>query len=374
MKWGCLRLKRAANLWALLAVTVAAGLLWNTQAVSAGVRSGLDACAAVIIPSLFPFMILAALISSTSVGVTLSRAVSRITRKVIGLPENLGAVLLMSFIGGFPVGARMLSTMLSRREIHPETAEYALCFCVNAGPSFLVSAVGASMFRSISAGLWLLAAQLLSALTIAAWTCRRHFSKQSTSVPPVGSPIPQDTFVAAVQSASAGILGICAFVVAFAAITALLRAAGLLSLLSGFLSTVFPSLGQPFFSAALTGLLEVTGGCIQAAALGGRAGYTLCAFLVSFSSLSILFQVKSCFSDTCPLRFGPLFRSRLLHGSLTALLASLFYRMIPSAEVAAWVGSGLPAPQATPNMTVTAACLICMCTILVFFPSQRHKV
>ena len=144
-------MKCAKYLLAASAAAAAVGLLWKTKEVSEGVRAGLGSCAAVIIPSLFPFMILAGLIAATQAGAVLSRAVSGFTRRVIGMPENLGAVLLMSFVGGFPVGARMLSDMLARREIDRETAERALCCCVNAGPSFLISAVGAGMLGSRAA-------------------------------------------------------------------------------------------------------------------------------------------------------------------------------------------------------------------------------
>lgn len=139
----------------------------------------------------------------------------------------------------------------------------------------------------------------------------------------------RDAFVNAVRSAASGILSICAFVVAFSAVTALLRAVGLTGALAGALGKLFPALGEPFFTAALAGLLEVTGGCIAAASLGGRAGILLCAFLVSFSSLSIIFQVRSCFFDGCGVRFGRFYRSRLLHGGLTTLFAALFARWLP---------------------------------------------
>lgn len=97
-------MKCAKYLLSASAAAAAVGLLWKTKEVSEGVRAGLGSCAAVIIPSLFPFMILAGLIAATQAGAVLSRAVSGFTRRVIGMPENLGAVLLMSFVGGFPVG------------------------------------------------------------------------------------------------------------------------------------------------------------------------------------------------------------------------------------------------------------------------------
>lgn len=348
-------MKCAKYLLAASAAAAAVGLLWKTKEVSQGVRAGLGSCAAVIIPSLFPFMILAGLIAATQAGAVLSRAVSGFTRRVIGMPENLGAVLLMSFVGGFPVGARMLSDMLARREIDRETAERALCCCVNAGPSFLISAVGAGMLGSRAAGLALLGAQVLSSLAVGAPERSR------------------DAFVNAVRSAASGILSICAFVVAFSAVTALLRAVGLTGALAGALGKLFPALGEPFFTAALAGLLEATGGCIAAASLGGRAGFLLCAFLVSFSSLSIIFQVRSCFFDGCGVRFGRFYRSRLLHGGLTTLFAALFARWLPPAVLAASASLSAPVPRADPHAVLPALCLLCMCSILAF-PEWRRNV
>ena len=363
-------MKCAKYLLAASAAAAAVGLLWKTKEVSQGVRAGLGSCAAVIIPSLFPFMILAGLIAATQAGAVLSRAVSGFTRRVIGMPENLGAVLLMSFVGGFPVGARMLSDMLARREIDRETAERALCCCVNAGPSFLISAVGAGMLGSRAAGLALLGAQVLSSLAVGALA----FRGARAGSPPARAPErSRDAFVNAVRSAASGILSICAFVVAFSAVTALLRAVGLTGALAGALGKLFPALGEPFFTAALAGLLEATGGCIAAASLGGRAGFLLCAFLVSFSSLSIIFQVRSCFFDGCGVRFGRFYRSRLLHGGLTTLFAALFARWLPPAVLAASASLSAPVPRADPHAVLPALCLLCMCSILAF-PEWRRNV
>lgn len=364
-------MKRIDSSLAALAVLTAAGLLWKTREVAEGVRAGLTACAGVVIPSLFPFMILAGLLCATRAGAALSRAVSGFTRRVLGLPENLGAVFLMSFLGGFPVGARMLSDLLGRRETDRETAERALCFCVNAGPSFLISAVGAGMLGSRMAGLSLLAAQVLSSLVIGAALFRSGPVRKCADMPPM--PMSgRGAFVSAVQSASAGILGICAFVTAFSAAGALLRALGITGALARILGVLFPTLGEPFFSAALTGVLEVTGGCMAAAGLHGLSGYLLCAFLVSFSSLSIIFQVQSCFPAQSGVQFQKFYLSRLAHGALTTIFAALFWRLLPPAALSAAAVAGTPVPRADPAMAVTAVCLICMCSMLLLPAPKRN--
>ena len=355
-------MKRTGTLPAVLAVCTAAGLLWKTHEVAEGVRTGLSVCAQTVIPSLFPFMVLAGLIASTSAGVRLSRAVSAVTKELLGLPEALGAVLLMSFVGGFPVGAKMLSSMLERRQIDSETASYSLCFCVNAGPSFLISAVGAAMLGSLRAGVVLLGAQVLSALIICAFVSRRRL-KPVAQVN--GVPSSSAAFVEAVQGAASGMIGICAFITAFSALTAMLNALGLVRAVCRGLGYVFPQLGISFFSALFTGLMEVTSGCKAAAALHTRAGFALCAFLVSSSSLSISFQVQSCFPTGSRVRFTPYYLSRLIHGGITALLAWFGWNLLPKKELAVMIFAGRPVPQATPNMIISSACLICMCAILV---------
>ncbi len=362
-------MKQVRWLWTPLAVMTAVGLLWKTQEVSAGVREGLTRCATVVIPSLFPFMILAGLISASRVGTVLSRWIAHPAGWLIGLPGSLGAAFLMSFVGGYPVGARMLSSMLKRQEIDSDTAAVALCFCVNAGPSFLISAVGAGMLGSRKAGMLLLAAQICSALVVGRISCRT-LHRKSVKAPSAG-PLDSNGFVHAVQGASAGILGICAFVVAFSAITALLNALGILQTASQMLGALFPSLGVPFFSAGIAGLLEVTNGCTLAASLHTRIGFALCGFLVSFSSLSILFQVKACFPDRTGLPLRPFYLSRLAHGCLTALLSWFFWGLLPPEELAAAIMQGTPIPHTSPNMVISSTCLIAMCSILLL-PKRKN--
>lgn len=350
---------------AAVAVLAAAGLLCKTAEVAAGARAGLAACGGTLIPTLFPFMVLAGLIGGTRAGETLGGAVAWMLRPLMRLPKRLGTVLLMSFAGGFPVGARMLAAMLAREEIDPKTAGRALCFCVNAGPSFLVSAVGAGMLHSKAAGLLLLAAQLLSAIIIGAVLFHSEPPALPTARHKPTTVSAGNLFVGAVRDASAGMLTICAFVVAFSAIAALLEAVGLLGWVAQGIGTLLPHLGASFFAAALSGLLEVTGGCIRAATLGTRAGFVLCAFLASFSSLSIIFQIRACFPADSGVSFRPFFRSRLAHGGLTAAFASLLWQFIPPEGIAAATLAGTPIPIATPNTAITALCLIGMCSLLL---------
>lgn len=363
-------MKRTGKISAILAVCIAGGLLWKTQEVAQGVHTGLSVCAGTVIPSLFPFMILAGFIASTKAGLQLSQAVSIVTNRVLGLPKALGAVLLMSFIGGFPVGAKMLSTMLERNQIDSRTASLALCYCVNAGPSFLISAVGAAMLGSLRAGVILLCAQILSALIICGVLCRM----KKTPVSALSTPkMTSGAFVEAVRSAASGMLGICAFITAFSALTAFLQALGVFNVVCNALAHVFPELGVSFFSALFTGLLEVTNGCKAAAALHTHSGFVLCAFLVSFSSFSISFQVQSCFSNGSCVKFTPYYISRIIHAGITGFFAWIGWAFLPEKDVAAVVIHAEPVTKIAPNMFISSICLICMCAILLLNVPRKTK-
>lgn len=351
------------NLSAIFTLLAAWGLLRYAPEVGAGVRSGLQNCAGLLIPSLFPFMILAALVGATAAGQRLSIWTATLVRPLTGLPEKIGASFFMSFLGGFPVGAQMLNRQLEQGEIDIDTASRALCCCVNAGPSFLIGAVGAML--SPAAGVLLLFAQILSSLCVAAIQFRgRPIARQN---PFAAMPKGSEALVESVRSAATGMFGICAFVTAFSALTALLRACGLMGAVCGFLGILFPRLGEPFFAAAISGFLEVTNGCLAAGQL--PQGLMLCAFLVSFSSLSIIFQVKSCFSR--PIPFGRFYRSRFLHGSFTCFFVFLGRRFLPDVLSAAAL-SGKPVVSAQPNTLISGACLVAMCTILILTPTGKQ--
>ncbi|MFA9382095.1 MAG: hypothetical protein ACERKO_13650, partial [Acetanaerobacterium sp.] len=123
---------------ALLVIGVAVLYFCNAQAVSAGVRDGLLVCANTLIPSLFPFMILCAFIVNSRLSDYLSAPFAFFTARVLRLPAFTGSVFLLSLVGGYPVGARMIAQLYREGRISGHTASRMLLFCVNAGPAFLI--------------------------------------------------------------------------------------------------------------------------------------------------------------------------------------------------------------------------------------------
>lgn len=120
-------LRRAPSLLgAGILLLLAAALLVLSKEVGDGVREGLSICTNVVIPSLFPFMILSSFLALSPLSELISRPLSPITRRLFHLPPELGATVLMSFVGGYPVGAKTIASLVREKKLSQETAPGAL--------------------------------------------------------------------------------------------------------------------------------------------------------------------------------------------------------------------------------------------------------
>ena len=75
--------------------------------------------------------------------------------------------MLSALIGGYPSAAKCINDLVLESALDRKTASKMLCYCVNAGPPFLISAVGTMGFGSFGIGLLLFVAQFLSSAIIA---------------------------------------------------------------------------------------------------------------------------------------------------------------------------------------------------------------
>ena len=100
-----------------------------------GAREGLNLCALIVIPALFPFMALCAFISQSGLSARLGKLLSPVTRVLFHLEGNAGAAILMSWIGGYPVGARSADALYQQGQISLSDAQRMLpdgrsCFVI----------------------------------------------------------------------------------------------------------------------------------------------------------------------------------------------------------------------------------------------------
>ena len=339
---GPLRARASTITLALLCLGLALLLTLYSPLASQGARDGLVLCGQVIIPSLFPFLVLgnlfAQLISKRPASQNQPAAQGRGTLRARTMhfllrqpPVALG-VIFLGFLGGYPAGAKTAAQLMERGALTKVQAQRLQLFCVNAGPAYLLGAIGSALLGSKQAGL-LLFASLTAAGCVMAFVSRfwdapgtEDDSPLLTANPQIMSSSPLRTVndagvLSAVAQATAATMGICAWVVLFSALCALLR------LLPHAVWPAIPSLNV---------FLEVSSG----AAAIIRKGTTLpvlCAAL-GWGGLSVHCQILADLRKTgLPLRV--FFTSRLMHGALAAAICWQLSSRFPVEQTTAAIAS-----------------------------------
>lgn len=328
------------------ALAFAGGILLSPQTAAQGVRDGLSLCGQIVIPSLFPFLALSAFLVQSGLAQQAGRILRPVTKMLFRLPGAAGSAILMSLIGGYPVGARMTAQLLDAALITKPQAQRMLLFCVNSGPAFLISAVGAAMLQNRRAGAILCISLTASALLIG--LCSRFFAREEPPAahepPPQASPAITQALVDAASQGCAGIVSICVWVILFSCTAALL---GLLPLPAS-------------LRLLLQCFLEVTSGCASAA---GRVPLPVLALVLGWGGVCVHCQVLRDVGKT-GLALPRFFCARAANGLLACLISAGLFRFFPC-ETAAFSNHVQPLPEAFAASAPVAAGMLFMCALLI---------
>ena len=127
-------------------------------------HAGLVLCGGPLLVSLFPFLIVSALLMGCGAGQMLGFAFQP-AAYVIGVrAKAAGSVLLIGFLGGFAPAAAAAAQAVRTGQLTPRQASALLPACVCSGPSFVILTVGEQMLGSRALGVRLFAAQLLAGI------------------------------------------------------------------------------------------------------------------------------------------------------------------------------------------------------------------
>jgi len=353
----------SAGVWLLALLGV--GLLTRSEDIAAGVAQGLRISGTVLIPALFPFMAFSSFLVLSGGARILSIPLSLITKYVFRLPGQHGVVVLASLIGGYPVGGKMIATLLEQDMLDRPTAERMLGFCYGPSPSFMISAVGAGMLFDIRLGALLFAAQIAASILVGIICSLKAPLPTKEKAPPKTKGL-IDAFVTAVSGASSAMINMCAFAVLFSGLLYFIKGSGAIELIVG-----VARLSPELVSAITAGLLEVTSGSAYAAGLGGQVSIVLIAVFGAWGGLSAIFQVVSLFRKT-KINWKYFLIGRVLHCTFAAAFSLVFYRVLYAAmsAVPAMLHAVLPVMNSNSRDWVAAVCLLVMCAMLTLSRGQ----
>ncbi len=342
---------RRARQAALLAVSVggAALLFGFPEAAQNGVRHGLSVCGQLLIPSLFPFLVLTGFLIRSGLLDTFSRLAEPLMRRLFGFSGKAAAAMLLSMLGGYPAGATAVAGLAERGEVTPAEGRRLLHCAVNAGPAFVVGGIGVGMLGSAEAGGLLLAAHLLASLLVS--FCERMPASPHPPVRTAALPLSR-AVTDSLHGATESLLSMCSFVLLASAALSLFEALG------------GAALSRSLWRCAVSGLLEVSTGCLEAARMGALSPFLLGAML-GFGGLAVHGQIAAVTARFHLLDRG-FFRARLLHALLGGTLSHLLFRWFPPPTAAVAAGASLSAfHEGHPAVSATA--LVALMTLCVLF-------
>ncbi len=323
-------------------------LLALPRETAAGVRAGLQMLGTDVLPSLFPFLVLASYLSLSGAADGLCHVLRRVTRRFFRMSEGALPAVLMGLVGGYPVGPKTAAELYRTGRVSRNEAERLLYFTANVSPAFAVSYVGLFLLQNAAAGALLYAAAVLSSLTLG-WLCR-FLSDGKPPVPAANLPS-RHAVTGAVASATEASLSIAGWVLTFAVASSLLEKAGL----------------PPAVTLFLRSVVEITTGC---RAVAGAVALPVTAAAVGFGGLAVLCQMAP-YAETCCVPLRRLFAARGVNAALCALYAESLLKLFPQAVPAA-VLLGAPRPALSAGLPA-AALLTVTAAIFVWEVDNRRK-
>ena len=94
-----------------------------------------------MIPALLPFMILSGIMVRMRLTEGFASMLYPVIRPVYHVRKNVCYAMIMGFLCGFPMGARVTAELLSEKLITKREADFLLSFCNNIGPVYFCSFV-----------------------------------------------------------------------------------------------------------------------------------------------------------------------------------------------------------------------------------------
>ena len=333
----------------MTAVTVS---LFCSKTLSMGIVYGTELCLNALLPSIFPFLLLSEFIAHCGAGEIIFKPFGFIVHHLFRLNKSLTSAVVLSFIGGYPVGARQISFLLSNKVINKSEAERAICFCFNAGPAFAVSAVGVRIFGSIKVGIILFLSLALASIAVGFISSLGH--KASKERHRIKSLPLSNCFTESVWSSAKIIANLSAFVICFSALIALFK-----EQLTG------------ICGAVIIGALEVTNSLPFLSGIYGAFAIFTAVCLLSFGGLSVHVQVFSILSEH-NLSFKKFYVSRILHAGISLLICTALFRLFLSGEILTSAVANTVSKTSYNNIFSSAFMLIL--AVFVLFSNSKKEV
>lgn len=261
-------------------------------------KKGLSIWYQSMVPSLLPMMILTSCMIKLNITTAFASVLHPVTKRIYHLSKNGTYALLVGFLCGFPMGAKVICELYSQNKLSKDEANALLPICNNIGPVFMLT-FGLKFFVANRIYIILLLFYAIPLIYAFLLFHKRRFSQ------PEQHTIKKLPFCVAldesISEGASGILSLGGYLMFFSILILLPRE--------------FMPLPKPIMSL-VTCFLEITNGLSYAPKL---PPYILLA-LLQFGGICCLFQTGKYTSKT-----DLSFKNYLLHKIILTVITLLFF-------------------------------------------------
>ena len=338
----------------LFALSFLAIIIIHPEAATNGIKNGISLLLTIIIPSLFPFLVLASFIASSKAFFNLSAIFRLLTTKVFKINQNGFIPILMGLTGGYPIGAKVTADLYKTNRLTKNEAERLMYFTVNSGPAFALTAVGTNMLGNSLSGLILYLSTILTSLTLG-FLCRFLSDKKELEASNIiAHEKSENVFLNSVASGANAIINISAWVLTFSCLSEILNNFVVNENISLFINSV----------------LEVSNGCKLCV---NRVSLPVISAILGFGGFSVIFQVSP-YLKVCNVKMKHFLVARVLNASLSAFFTFNLLKFFPEAINTSTVLHVNNQPVNLSYTVSSSIILLIMCLIFILQVDNRKKI
>lgn len=302
--------------------------------ISLGMRHAVETCIYTMIPSLYAMMICSTLFLSSGLHRIFSQILNVPARLLFGCSGDILAVFLLSQAAGYPVGAKMLCSLMHDKQLTKKQASWLSGTAFGGGPAFL-SALFAQNKKY--ATVVFLSCFISNILIFSVMTRFLHL-KNSMPSGNIHNHINSSVIVNSVSESGTALLRICAMVIMFGGLSGIAESLGLFSLLPENAEKILLSITE------ISRITELIPCRISFLPVAGA--------LLSFGGICVIMQIAAVSEGN--INISCVLLIRILSSCITWLILTLFVKLSPientveaavifSAPADVQTGSPLPA-------------------------------
>ena len=278
--------------------------------ISRYVMNGLTLSVRVIIPSVFPFLLITDLFI-TNIRLDKFVPVRFFFEKAFKISGSAISTFLCGLLCGFPIGAKMSLDLYKNRIISKCECERLMSFSNNASPAYVICVVGMALRNSLTDGITLYLIMLLSAFfTGIIIGLKKNKSANKGFI--IGQKY---SFTDSVKQSTEVCINICGFITTFAIICGLVKMIVKSSMMCALLISFF-EIGN-----ACTYLSELR-------SFDPFISFVFTSFSISFSGISVISQTVCIASSHTDISMRNHIKYKILQGTLSAIISMIIFPII----------------------------------------------